>query len=134
MDEQAVIDYIMHTFEGVDRVSAMDAHFFPRDPEKHWPNFATIVTTDAHDDASDLNAPGRFRLNIGVGRATFASLFPEGTGEPDYTVLDTVMPHPVYAAQHWVAIINPSEATFQNVVAPLLEGAYKRLAPKAERE
>ena len=39
--------------------------------------FATIVTKDytGFDTASDLNRPGVFRLNVGVGRDTFRALF-----------------------------------------------------------
>ena len=38
---------------------AMSATFFSLDPS-HWPNFATIVTTDEHDmgNPSDLARPG----------------------------------------------------------------------------
>jgi hypothetical protein len=36
------------------------------------------------------------------------------------------MPHPVvYGRMYWVCILNPSEATFQAVVQPLLAEAYK---------
>ena len=50
-----VARYIAETFQGVDVVSAMGATFFSLDPEKHWPNFATIVTTDEHDTGSPSN-------------------------------------------------------------------------------
>ena len=45
------------------------AAFFSLDPEKHWPNFATMVWTDDFDQASDLSRPGIFRLNIGALQA-----------------------------------------------------------------
>ena len=50
---------------------ALNAWFFSLD-ESHWPNFATIVTTDEHDlgEPSRLSRPGVFRLNLGVGKAT----------------------------------------------------------------
>ena len=67
-----------------------------------------------------------FRLNIGVSKQTFQSLF--GTGvvtlsDYDFTALDRIMPHPVYAAQHFQCVLNPGEATFQTV-QPLLAEAY----------
>lgn len=34
------------------------------------------------------------------------------------------MPHPVYAPQFFVCILNPSEATFEEMVKPLLAEAY----------
>jgi len=53
--------------------------------------------------------------------------------EPDYSVLDRVIPHPTYARQLWVAILSPSAATFDNVVKPLLTEAYERLAAQRAR-
>src|SRR6266567_3841105 len=82
--------------------------------------FATIVTQDydGFDTASDLNRPGVFRLNIAVGRTAFEKLtgYPPGEHDAqsvrfDYTALDRLIPHPAYAAQAWVAILNPGEAT-----------------------
>jgi hypothetical protein len=100
--------------------------FFSLD-EKHWPNFATIVTTDEHDTDSNLSRPDVFSLNIGVDRSTFeqvARLAPE----PDYTTLDRLLPHPVYARQHWICFLNPSPSRFDEVVIPLLRLAHDRLA------
>ena len=102
--------------------------------EKHWPNFATIVTTDEHDEGapSDLARPGVFRLNIGVGRETFERLV-GSIGAPEYAVFDRILPHPVYAKQRWVAILNPSDATFRDVVLPLIAEAHDRLATSRVR-
>jgi hypothetical protein len=44
-----------------------------------------------------------------------------------------VFPHPVYAAQHWISIVNPSEPTFRDVVVPLLTLAHDRLAAQRAR-
>jgi len=38
--------------------------FFSLDPEKHWPNFATLVTSDEYDSASDLSRSGIGKLEI----------------------------------------------------------------------
>ena len=53
--------------------------------------------------------------------------------DPDYTALDRVLPHPVYAAQHWLSILNPSHATFESTVKPLLYEAHERLARSRRR-
>jgi hypothetical protein len=112
---------------------AMGATFFSLD-DKGWPNFATIVTTDEHDmgNPSDLARPGVFRLNIGVGEATFERLT-AGVTDPDFAALDTVIPHPVYAKQRWVAILNPSRRSFDQIVKPLIAEAHERLAKPARR-
>ena len=41
-----ITEYIVQTYPGVDVATAMGATFFSVDPETHWPNFATIVTSD----------------------------------------------------------------------------------------
>lgn len=135
LDHDAIVRYITETFPGVDLVSAMGATFFSLDPEKHWPNFATIVTTDEHDMGSPSNLSARpdvFRLNIGVSRQTFDRLV-GGAIDPDYAALDRLLPHPVYAEQQWVSILNPSAETFGMLVKPLLDEAHDRGAATRAR-
>lgn len=90
--------------------------------------YATIVTKDYPDDAaSDLDPPGRWRVNIHVGRATFQELTgeePRGLcGTRDYAAADSVLPHPVYGALGWVCVVNPGERTTDTVMR-LLRGAH----------
>ena len=73
-----------------------------------------------------------FRLNIGVGRETFERLV-GSMDEPDYAAFDRIVPHPVYARQLWISILNPGEATFRDVVMPLLTEAHDRLAATRAR-
>src|SRR5207244_5771913 len=102
--------------------------FFIYNPEKRTEPtasfaFATIVTKDygEFDNKSNLNRPGVFRLNIGVRKATFQKLFSDiiaagKINDLDFTSFDQLLPHPVYHPQHWVGILNPSEATFKEKV------------------
>src|SRR6266849_120918 len=114
MDQASIIQYIAEPFAGVDVVSPTDGvgagdTFFSYDPErnldpKHRFPFATIVTKDygEFDCASNLNRPGVFRLNIGLGKDTYRSLFgpqPAAPGEAgavdtghDFAALDQAMP------------------------------------------
>jgi hypothetical protein len=129
-DPEAISRTIRETWPETDIIEAMGATFFSLDPEKHWPNFATIVTTDEHDMGSPSNLTARpdvLRLNIGVSRETFDRLVGDAT-EPDHAALDRLFPHPVYARQHWLSILNPSAETFETVVKALLTEAHDRLA------
>lgn len=126
-DVEAVVRYVQTTYPQTDTVEAMNAYFFSLDPEKHWPNYATLVTTDEHDDASDLDRAGVFRLNIGVDRETFERIA-GADPDPDYRAFDRLLPHPVYGQQHWISILNPSDETFRDTVIPLLALAHDRLA------
>jgi hypothetical protein len=139
VDQEDIIAYVAETFSGVniarptDGPGAGDTFFIydPRgdlEPKRQMP-FATIVTKDYgdFDSASRLNRPDVFRLNIGVSRNTFVEMLgaqPEGSTY-DYAALDRVMPHPVYAPQSWVCVLNPSPPTFDGL-KPLLAEAYAR--------
>jgi hypothetical protein len=135
VDQDAIIQYVMDTFAGIevarptDGPGAGDTFFMY--PERRLP-FATIVTKDYgdFDNASQLNRPDVFRLNIGVSKATFRTLFGENTTY-DFAALDTLMPHPVYAPQSWVCVLNPSRQTFEATLKPLLAEAYSRTARDA---
>ena len=64
---------------------------------------------------------------LGLSKTTFEAAV-AGVTDPDYTAFDRVMPHPVYGTQHWVCILNPSDATFDKIVKPLLDEAHERVA------
>jgi len=133
-DPAEITRWITETYPDTVVAEAMGATFFSLDA-RHWPNFATIVTTDEHDvgTPSDLARSGVFRLNIGVGKATFERLA-GGLADPDYAALDRIVPHPVYAKQRWIAILNPSRRSFDEVVKPLIDEAHERLArPRSRR-
>src|SRR5690349_19373987 len=114
MDQKAIVEYVDRTFSGLNVMQPTEGPgafdtFFIYDPERTFEGkqlfpFATIVTKDYTDwdEKSNLNRPGVFRLNVGVGRDTFRSLF-SSKSEHDYTALDRLMPHPVYASQSWVS-------------------------------
>ncbi|MBX7104476.1 MAG: hypothetical protein K1X57_10370 [Gemmataceae bacterium] len=119
MNESAIREYIVTTFPDIGVTDAAGDSYFFTDPEKMFP-FATLVTSDAHDQVSDLNRPGVYRLNIGVSKQRFAELFP-GPAEHDYTALDRLMPHPVYGKMYWVCVLNPGPATMETVKQLLAE-------------
>ena len=130
------VDVLVASREGGAPEVAWGDTFFTYDPEhagEKFP-FATIVGQDYgdFDNASNLNRPGVFRLNVGVSKATFASLFTRGA-QHDFTALDQLMPHPVYGPNLWVCVLNPSDATFDSIKPLLAEGhglAVKRYRPR----
>lgn len=154
MNEAEISRAITATFAGVDVVDAADASFFFYNPDSSVPPdhrfpFVTLVTSDAFDQFSNLNRPSVFRLNIGIGKQTFRSLFgapaaPSGrgeaaesdehTGDYDFTALDQVMPHPVYGRMYWVCVLNPGDETFATRVRPLLAEAYELAVSRYKRQ
>jgi hypothetical protein len=86
------------------------------DPSKRLP-YATIVVNDyaGFDEASDLSREGVFRVNAWVSRDTFERETAAEGSNIDFTVLDEVIPHPVYGKQGWVCVLNPGPATADKV-------------------
>jgi len=127
IDESFLTSYITSTFENVETTVNMGyTFFFYRDDHMHA--FATIASNgNEYEQISKLDRPGVYRLNIGVSRETFRSLF--GTkkinvSDYDFTALDTIMPHPDYSSQFFLCVLSPSETTFEKI-KPLLTEAYE---------
>ncbi len=132
MDEAELRRFITERFADVHvEEHPQGGTFFFHGPERMFP-FATIVTSDAFDQASNLGRPGVFRLNVGVSKVTFEALF-AGRVDHDPTALDELFPHPVYGMMFWVAVLNPSSATFERRVRALLAEAYEAQAAKNAR-
>ncbi|MEB3367619.1 DUF6194 family protein [Saccharopolyspora mangrovi] len=115
-------------------------HFFyyapdGRVPEREQP-YATFVTKNyPGDDRCDLDVPGRWRLNVHVGRDVFTELTGEdprsGPAAGDLTATDVVFGHPLYRALGWVSIINPART--HALAIDLLRGAHETARQRANR-
>ena len=153
-DHQVTEDELIHFIAGLPGVVAVTASeatgapqvawgdsFFFYDPDGDQPAdrrlpFATIVTQDydGFDMASNLNRPGIYRLNLAVGRVRFGELVgyppaqhPAQEEDFDYRTLDCLLPHPVYAAQAWVSILNPEDKT-SALARSLIVESHRRAA------
>jgi hypothetical protein len=139
MTPASISDYILRTFDHVEVASAYGDMFFFYNPAPAGPNevyFATVKVSDHDlDKASGLDRLGAFRLNLGVRRATFVSLFGANRGAAtspgiaqkyDYSEVNRLLPHPVYGGANWICVLNPTAATFEQNVAPLIAEAYAR--------
>lgn len=103
-------DYI-HRLPNVTTTDNFGYRFFCYATDQVRPFISLIEEDNEYDRLSNLNREGTFRLNIGVSRETFKSLFPEKTEDWDYTELNQVMPHPEYASHHFVCVLNPTGDT-----------------------
>src|SRR4051812_41892344 len=90
MEESSITQYLVDTFDGIEKVTATGNTFFFYGPEHKFP-IVTLVTNDEYGDASNLNRPSVFRLNIGISKATYRSLFgsQRSGGEVDDTTDDS---------------------------------------------
>src|SRR3954466_6167485 len=118
MDEPELVAAVSRLGEVEDLVGDGNHFFYYRPPDGQtdyrFP-FATLMTNNINDDASDLQGPGRVRLNIGIGRQDFEALFPDPDAPVDHWAVDTLMPHPQYGRQFWIGVINPSPETWTRI-------------------
>jgi hypothetical protein len=104
--------------------------------------FATLVIHDyaGWDAESRLDRDGIFRVNIAIGRSGFEQLVGHAPkehaahhDEVDYAATDVLLPHPIYASQGWVSILNPAEGTSMQL-RELLDHAYSLAARRHMRK
>ncbi|PJJ72821.1 hypothetical protein CLV46_2398 [Diaminobutyricimonas aerilata] len=114
--------------------------FFYHAPDGVMPTneqpYATVVTKDYPDDTASRLGNGRWRVNIHVGRATFVELTGENPRDLgshwDHAAEDMLMPHPVYGALGWLAVIDPGPAT-SATLERLLRDAHHAARARHER-
>jgi hypothetical protein len=137
MDETTLTQYITSTFAGVETAHNFGYTFFFYGPERKLP-FATIAVADNNSDrVSNHDRPGVFRLNIGVSKPTFQSLFGADKVDVstyDFTALDKIMPHSDYAAQYYVCVLNPGDATLDRVRLMLAEAYDLAVRRQSKRQ
>jgi hypothetical protein len=137
MNVSSITEYINRTYADIHPLSAWGETSFFYNPDRKLARgiyFATIKEKDGRNDrASNLDRNDVFRLNIGISKRTYRSLFGPQPSRPlaggvgdtghDFSVLDQLIPHPVYGWMSWVSVLNPSTTTFETV-KPLLAEAY----------
>lgn len=147
MTPEAIINRICTEFSGViPKISWGETSLF-YNPEQVLPSgvyFCTIKEKDGENDsASYLNREQVFRLAIGLPTKTYISMFGPKPPRPakggivstghNFTVLNELTPHPVYAWMGWVQVLSPTEETFEQVL-PLLQAAYARASEKFNKK
>jgi hypothetical protein len=129
---------LIESFDGVSVVENLGDAFFTYDPDGNlpqdrWLPFATLVTGDHYDKLSDLDSRGSYRLNLGLTKAAYTRLLGappldrDGDGvliaDVDWTGTDVILPHPFYANQYWVCVVDSGPSTM-DIVRELLTDAY----------
>lgn len=86
-----------------------------------------------HDKASKLDRPGIYRINLGIRKKTFEELFSAVPKRPaagetvampfDFSVTNTILPHPVYAWMGWICILSPDKNGFERL-KPYIKESY----------
>ncbi|MEV0340138.1 DUF6194 family protein [Nocardia sp. NPDC050713] len=150
MQRNEIIEFV----RGLDGVLTLEPHPGDGSPEIAWGDtffyyapdnvvprtqpFATIVTKDYPDDAtSRLNRPDTFRVNFFAGKDAFLDRPGRTPRDPapadtDPSATDTLIAHPVYGSQGWLAVVNPGLRT-ETAVRELLRAAHDLARSRFER-
>lgn len=132
---QAEVETFIESLENVQQTENY-GYIFYFVGDDHMLPFATIANTDNdYDNVSNLNREGVFRINIGVSRETFDKLLPQyrAGSNYDYTTLNTILPHPDYAKQNFICILNPSGENVERTKA-LIQEAHSIAAVRFQRK
>lgn len=146
MNAQQLENWILNHYQGLIVKNAYAERSVFYNPELSLPKgiyFATIKERNGpNDKASDLDRNGVFRLSFGIGKRQYQNLFghtperPEKGGvvklDTDFTALDTLMPHPIYAWMGWVCINNPEEQQLEKLKF-LLGISYENVLTKFDK-
>jgi hypothetical protein len=129
----ADLEVFVAELTGVQREENYGYTFFFAGDDHRLP-FVTIANSDNEfDDVSDLDREGVFRLNIGVSRETFKTLVGHLDAEDiDYAALNVFLPHPDYARQHFICILNPEGENVEETRRLILE-AHSIAAARLQR-
>lgn len=142
-----ISNYLLETFSDLKIINSWGETSFFYNPDNLSPRgtyFCTIKEKDGeHDQASALHRNHTFRFNFGIAKTSFLKLFGHIPKRPlkgcvingsyDFTQLDTLCPHPVYGWMCWIAIINPSKQSFNQLENLLLE-SYQLVLQKHQKK
>jgi hypothetical protein len=135
---EEVIAYSLDTFPGLIEDWNWGERSLFYNLDRQLPKGTYLLTFKERDGANDSASSirlGDYRLNVGISKVAFTNRFGALPARPavggvvhtghDFTQRDRILPHPVYGWMCWIAIVNPSYQTFEEV-KPLLNGAYER--------
>jgi hypothetical protein len=150
MIENITIDFILSDlFANYSGLKIIDAwgekslFYNPDDSLKRGIYFCTLKNKDGENDkASHLHRADVFRMNFGISKKTFVSIFntiPKRPvkggvieGDYDFQSTDILTPHPIYGWMAWVSILNPSKTSFKDLKA-LIDESYELCTQKYKK-
>ena len=147
MEAKQILDYCLSSLNGTVLVESWGEKGIFYNPGlvlKRGVYVLTVKEKDGDNDkASNLDRTGIYRVNLGLRKSTFQKMYGKIPARPtaggvvdmdcDFTALDIIIPHPVYAWMGWVSVLNPSKQTFERL-KPLIQEAYEFSVEKFQKE
>lgn len=142
-----IIQSLTLTFKGLKVINTwgeISLFYNPTNKHPHGIYFCTIKQKDSkYDQASNLNRTNTFRFNFAISKKKFIQIFQnipkrptKGKiieGEYDFALINKLQPHPIYGWMRWVAIVNPTQKSF-NTFIPLLRESYEKAKRSEEKK
>jgi hypothetical protein len=136
-----IIEKICSRLDGIKPKSSWGETALFYNPDKQLPNgvyFCTIKEKDgANDKASRLDREGVCRVAIGLPPTSYERLFGGKPARPakgcivstghDFTQINTLMPHPIYAWMSWAQILSPSQEKFDDIFPHIIEAHHSAI-------
>ena len=147
MTREEIIEQLVNRFDGVTPKSSWGETSLFYNPGGALPNgvyFCTIKEKDGENDkSSKLDRDGVFRLSIGVGNQVYEQHFGARPPKPskggivntghDFTLVDELMPHPIYGWMAWMQVLSPKINTFDSIL-PLIAEAHSNAVKKFNKK
>lgn len=142
-----IFDALVKKYDGVVEANNWGERGLFYNPDRILPKGVYILTVKekdgANDKASNLNRKDIYRLNIGVSKETFKTMYQYIPKRPAagqivntghaFDQIDTLMPHPVYGWMSWLCVLSPSLNTFEQLT-PLIDEAVGLAKMKYEKK
>ncbi len=142
-----IVEDLCRRLEGVVPKASWGETSLFYNPGQALPNGVYFCTLKEHDGANDkssnLDRDGVFRVAIGLAPASYTKLFGARPARPaqggivdtgdDFTALNVLMPHPIYAWMGWAQILNPAAETYAEI-SPLIHEAHGLAVAKFEKK
>jgi Family of unknown function (DUF6194) len=137
--------WILNNYPDIIVTNAYRERSFFYNPDGSLPKgiyFATIKESDEPNDKSSfLDRENMYRLSIGIGKKHYQDLFGACPARPikggiidfDFSALNILMPHPIYAWISWVAINNPTKENI-DTIKYLLDISYQSVIAKFSKK
>ncbi len=147
MTPNEIITIITSQLDGVKPKSSWGETSLFYNPQNILPNgvyFCTIKEKNGDNDkSSDLSRKNIFRLSIGIPKDDYIAIFGDKPKRPekggvvdtghDFTQIDALMPHPIYAWMSWVCILSPSQKNIEKIL-PLINKAHANAVIKFDKK
>ena len=146
MTPDEVLRYCLENLEGTVLVNSWGERgifYNPGNALKRGVYVLTVKEKDGDNDkSSNLNRENVYRVNIGVRKTTYIERFGAIPKRPDkgcivdvgydFSAIDLILPHPVYAWMGWICSLNPSKETFEEL-KPLIREAHEYAKEKFKK-